>query len=177
MTPHGRTRYVVGRRPTWGLSRCVLLLTGARPGDALSTNAGASQADVSTTTVSASGGTTPWRAFQPEPEAGDLPVPRRGAGGSPEPRNMSRLAHPLGTPRAVAFRPAASLSPPTAERRPPGVCREGAPDGSCSVAPATHPRLVVGNGRSPASGSGWKARQGVVPPLAETSFGRHLREN
>src|SRR5664279_1828744 len=41
--------------------------------------------------VSASGGTTPWRAFQPEPEAGDLPVPttRRGwvaadtASGSP----------------------------------------------------------------------------------------------
>src|SRR5664280_1774972 len=30
--------------------------------------------------VSASGGTTPWRAFQPEPEAGDLPFPttRRG---------------------------------------------------------------------------------------------------
>src|SRR5659263_446946 len=64
--------------------------------------------------VSASGGTTPWRAFQPEPEAGDLPVPRRGAGGSPEPRSMSRLAHPLGTPRAGAVRPSAVRATPPA---------------------------------------------------------------
>src|SRR5664280_3101333 len=64
--------------------------------------------------VSASGGTAPWRAFQPEPEAGDLPVRRRGAGGSPEPRSMSRLAHPLGPPRAVAFRPSAVRATPPA---------------------------------------------------------------
>src|SRR5664279_5133830 len=64
--------------------------------------------------VSASGGTTPWRAFQPEPEAGDLPFPTTRRGWVAGATEMSRLAHPLGTPRAVAFRPSAVRATPPA---------------------------------------------------------------
>src|SRR5664280_1593852 len=46
--------------------------------------------------------------------SGDHRSQRRGAGGLPEPRSMSRLAHPLGTPRAVAFRPSAVRAKPPA---------------------------------------------------------------
>src|SRR5664280_2032454 len=118
--------------------------------------------------VSASGGTTPWRAFQPEPEAGDLPFPttRRGwvAGATEhEPSGAPSRHTPGGRLSAVGGESDAAGRKATARGVPRGCARRLMFRGS-----GDPPAPRRGTGRSPASGSGWKARQGVVPPLAET---------